>query len=643
MRPILSIIVISLLILSCSSGNLHAATEDIPTVEIGSQTWMSENLNVKHYRNGDPIPHLIALEEHEARITGAYITLQDIFDISLREDEIFQSKIDYMVINPDDIVLYNYLAITDPRGLAPDGFRIPTGEDWNILLYNLFDRFETMPTYRDIERLLIIHPSKYLFGTDTTNESGFSAIPGGLRNSDGSFGRIEKSFWSKIASGIWSLSEDNNPYFLELEQFLNTAILRKTDKNSGYYIRLIKDSDTEDEHGFDTIKIGSQVWTQKNLNIKHYRNQDPIPYIECPQEWADTKEGAWCRSDEGSDDTEEDGIIYNYYVLTDPRGIAPDGWRIPTNEDWKILIDYLGGYETAGGKLKSKSGWREGYRGEDIYENAVGFDAPIFFPGLPSELEQRRYWGKWGEYYYRDRIGSMQRISSRPSPYEIYYRASGIVIPSICSELNVAFLRCVKDVEIERKETIVIGPTEWMNRNLDVTHYRNGDPIPHVECPEEWANLEEGAWCYFLNDPEIGNNYGKIYNGYALLDPRGLAPEGYRIATDKDWKEGHRLKDSSRGIYVLKDNGHWKDGIVTQFYALGARDVSGRFYGGGPMGPVSYFWALMEEDISKLSAIVSFNSLYILDTTHFHVSISRPINSGHYVRVVKDNSNEDDK
>jgi uncharacterized protein (TIGR02145 family) len=84
-------------------------------------------------------------------------------------------------------------------------------------------------------------------------------------------------------------------------------------------------------------------------------------------------------------------------------------------------------------------------------------------------------------------------------------------------------------------ETVIIGTQEWTVKNLDVSRYRNGDIIPEVKDPEEWANLKTGAWCYYDNDPKNGKIYGKLYNWYAVNDPRGLAPEGFHIPTDTEW------------------------------------------------------------------------------------------------------------
>jgi uncharacterized protein (TIGR02145 family) len=83
--------------------------------------------------------------------------------------------------------------------------------------------------------------------------------------------------------------------------------------------------------------------------------------------------------------------------------------------------------------------------------------------------------------------------------------------------------------------TIQIGTQKWMSKNLDVAFYRNGDPIPQVTDPTAWAGLTTGAWCYYNNDPIEGYKYGKLYNWYAVNDPRGLAPQGWHIPSDAEW------------------------------------------------------------------------------------------------------------
>ena len=87
-----------------------------------------------------------------------------------------------------------------------------------------------------------------------------------------------------------------------------------------------------------------------------------------------------------------------------------------------------------------------------------------------------------------------------------------------------------------KAQEIKIGTQTWSTKNLDVTTYRNGDAIPQVQDKNSWENLTTGAWCYYKNNSANGIKYGKLYNWYAVNDPRGLAPKGYHIPTKAEWK-----------------------------------------------------------------------------------------------------------
>jgi len=102
--------------------------------------------------------------------------------------------------------------------------------------------------------------------------------------------------------------------------------------------------------------------------------------------------------------------------------------------------------------------------------------------------------------------------------------------------------------------TIQIGIQKWMSKNLDVAFYRNGDPIPQVTDATAWSTLTTGAWCYYNNDSTLGNKYGKLYNWYAVNDPRGLAPQGWHIPSDVEW---YTLENTLGGYSV--DGGLMKE------------------------------------------------------------------------------------
>src|ERR1035437_3981549 len=85
--------------------------------------------------------------------------------------------------------------------------------------------------------------------------------------------------------------------------------------------------------------------------------------------------------------------------------------------------------------------------------------------------------------------------------------------------------------------SVTICSQIWMLKNLDVSTYRNGDAIPQVTDSIQWVNLTTGAWCYYNNNSANGPVYGKLYNWYAVNDPRGLAPVGWHVPSHAEWTE----------------------------------------------------------------------------------------------------------
>lgn len=101
------------------------------------------------------------------------------------------------------------------------------------------------------------------------------------------------------------------------------------------------------------IQIGTQIWSSQNLKVTTFRNGEPIPFVQDNMEWYNLTSSAYSYgSDNGIN-----GYFYNYWTIVDPRNVAPEGWRVPTQTDWSILIEYLGGRANAAHKLKSTTGW----------------------------------------------------------------------------------------------------------------------------------------------------------------------------------------------------------------------------------------------------------------------------------------------
>ena len=100
------------------------------------------------------------------------------------------------------------------------------------------------------------------------------------------------------------------------------------------------------------------------------------------------------------------------------------------------------------------------------------------------------------------------------------------------------------DIDGNTYETVRILDRIWTAENLRVGHFRNGDPIPEATENDQWARAwgeKAPAWAHFDNDASFGSAYGKLYNNYAVVDSRGLCPEGWSVPTDSQWKDLERF------------------------------------------------------------------------------------------------------
>ena len=176
-------------------------------------------------------------------------------------------------------------------------------------------------------------------------------------------------------------------------------------------------------------------------------------------------------------------------------------------------------------------------------------------------------------------------------------------------------------------DSIKIGNQEWMTRNLDVDRFRNGELIPHIEINEEWIKVcenQQPAWCYYDNDHENGKKYGKLYNWYAVNDPRGLAPEGWHIPSDEEWTTlinylgeddmGHKMK-SVQGWNSWEDEaGEFQNGNGDNSSGFNGIPAGLRYYNGGfdYLGEDGDWWSSTDLDYyNALSLSLNFNNSYV--------------------------------
>jgi uncharacterized protein (TIGR02145 family) len=445
------------------------------TVQIGTQCWTKENLRVTKYRDGTVIP----LDESggtngdgtgqtwSSRTTGA----RTVYGHSTANLATYG-------------YLYNWYATTETKGLCPTGWHTPTDGEWTTLIVYLGGVDVAGGKLKSIGTAYWNNPN-----TGSTNESGFSAFPGGVRGSDGSF------FNNKLNALYWSITEIYNNYAWNC--FLNynlSSVLRGNGyfKSFGASIRCLKDTFTivsiptltttaitaitttsatsggnitavggasiidrgvvwstsinptialttkttdgsgtgsftsvltgltpkttyfvrsyatnsagtgygneisfttsdssivmgipcpgapivEDIEGntYSTVQIGSQCWTKQNLMVGRYRNGDLIPHVRDNSSWSNLTTGARCWYNNDTTYLFTYGNLYNWYAASDSRGLCPTGWHVPSDNEWTILVTYLGGESIAGGKMKS-TGTTYWYSPNTGAINEIGFSA----------------------------------------------------------------------------------------------------------------------------------------------------------------------------------------------------------------------------------------------------------------------------
>lgn len=132
---------------------------------------------------------------------------------------------------------------------------------------------------------------------------------------------------------------------------------------------------------------------------------------------------------------------------------------------------------------------------------------------------------------------TIMSVSSQDTLY--IYKGGAVAFKSIIANVDSITFKAASNIVCDYDgnlySTVKIGTQTWLVQNLKTTHYRNGDNITNITANSSWSDATSGAWCDFDNNDANGVTYGHLYNGYAVLDARKIAPLGWHIATDAEW------------------------------------------------------------------------------------------------------------
>jgi uncharacterized protein (TIGR02145 family) len=241
---------------------------------------------------------------------------------------------------------------------------------------------------------------------------------------------------------------------LDLNKFILKPILMKT-KSAIYTVLFIglllplllscekeitpnsgKTVTDNDGNLYSTVTIGTQVWMNENLKTKAYRDGAVIPEVTVVTAWSDLGTPAYCWYNNDPANTNIYGALYNWYAVNTGK-LCPTGWHVPSNAEWTTLIDFLGGVDVAGGKLK-ETGTSHWISPNTDATNEISFRA------LPGGY--RNYDGIFSAVGYTGRWWTKTEDSlNYPFSMGLMYFTKSTISSSMNSKKNGFSVRCLKD------------------------------------------------------------------------------------------------------------------------------------------------------------------------------------------------------
>lgn len=193
-----------------------------------------------------------------------------------------------------------------------------------------------------------------------------------------------------------------------------------------------------DGNVYNYIGIGGQIWMEENLKVTHFRNGEEIPEVSDYTLWYNTFTAARCSYDNNPANSAIYGHMYNWHAVSDPRNIAPEGWHVPSDDEWDALINWSGGPDSAGVKLK-EAGFGHWSAPNEGATNESGFTA---LPGgwrinmgYFYDLNTRGYWWTVSNDYLP---------SNMATAYGMYNDSLKVEDLAIITNFGL-YVRCVKD------------------------------------------------------------------------------------------------------------------------------------------------------------------------------------------------------
>ncbi len=415
------------------------------TVKIGDQTWMAENLNFK-------VDSSFCYDNVDSNC----IKYGRLYVWSVVMDSVGKWSTDGKGCGLEKPCSPTYPV----RGICPEDWHLPSNDEWNTLFSSVGGagiagkKLKSDVGWDDyLER-----------NGNGTDDYSFTVLPAGIRGSLGGYGEENSKVY------FWSSTEDHlRAYEVMLCNSGDTVLLYSLFKYNGHYVRCLKDepsrnlssssvvrgtvdpstvvmgemTDERDGQTYKTVKIGDQTWMAENLN---YAYLQPIKTLDSSSFCYDNNPSycekygrlyLWSSAMDSIGTWSTNGKDCGYDVPCSPtypvRGVCPEDWHLPSQDEWKVLFSAVGNEDVAGKMLKSANGWFSSRDGLDDYSFAI----------LPA--------GVWGRGVYGEEGGSAYFWSSTMISYGaaismlFYYGYEGVLVTNLYKKPYRLSVRCVKD------------------------------------------------------------------------------------------------------------------------------------------------------------------------------------------------------
>lgn len=226
--------------------------------------------------------------------------------------------------------------------------------------------------------------------------------------------------------------------YLAIVFFLAAALAGKGCRNSATSESTREQVKDIDGNIYDVVRIGEQIWMAENLRTTTFSDGSPISKVESYDEWADLELPAYSWYNNDSLHAEEFGALYNYFSVESDK-LCPEGWHVPTDEEWIALASSLGGAAVAGGSLKEvgTSRWKTP---NTLASNESGFTAlPGGYRSYNGTFNLMRIDGFWWTSSEKSWYGSTNTVVYRNLKYD-----GPDLFREVAVKSNGFSIRCVK-------------------------------------------------------------------------------------------------------------------------------------------------------------------------------------------------------